>query len=224
MLEESLETLKSIRSTMRQVEPPVFNGTGDVENFLTQFREVAELNRWSTGEYALHLQLSLKGSAQECCEMDMPHDIEHHLRAKFGPKIRQARDQLKTLRQGPQQSTRELGTQARRLVRAAYPNWCPRDVEELALEAFIQALRCKTARQYLLALTIRDINEATDLLHCYEYAVDGHPEKSRGQPAVQTKTANRKSMQCFRCNGPHYKRDCPKFKNQGNFPRPATQA
>ena len=228
---DMLEAVTSSSQARRQIHPPVYNGTGDVEFFLSQFREVAQLNRWGTREYALHLQLSLRGKAQDCGELELPLEIEALLRAKFGLKIRQARDKLRTLKESSTQSYRELGTQARQLVQAAYPNWCPRDIEELALETFIQALRSSVARNYLLDSPVGNILEAIEYLSHYEWAVDGHPGKTSGHTAdtpVQTKVVRRhreKTIRCFRCKGPHHIQNCKELKeSKGNDSRPATQA
>ena len=220
-----LSAVTSSSQARRHIQPPVFDGTGDVEFFLSQFREVAQLNRWGTREYALHLQLSLRGKAQDCGELELPQEIEALLRARFGPTIRQARDQLRTLKESSTQSYRELGKQARQLVQAAYPNWCPRDTEELALETFIQALRSPIARSYLLDSPVGNIPDAIEYLSHYEWAVDGHPGKTVGHSMdSQAKVVRRlsKVIRCFKCQGPHTRKDCKESK--GNDYRPATQA
>ena len=49
-----------------QFQAPHYDGTGDVETFIQQFRDVVGANRWPDGAALLHLRQPLDGDAKDC--------------------------------------------------------------------------------------------------------------------------------------------------------------
>ena len=171
---ELVQVLRNDRPARREVKPPQFDGQGDVELFLSQFRDVAVSNQWTNEEYALHLRLSLIDKARDCSRAETRQEIEHSLRAQFGLSVRQARDKIRTLQRGPRQSVHELGTEAKRLVRLAYPGLAHREQEDMAIEVFIQALDSRAIKRHFLATPADSVNEAVEKVNEYFDASDSH--------------------------------------------------
>ena len=83
-------------------EPPEFNGSGDVEYFLKQFKEVAEFNKWPAKYSLLHLRACLKQEAQDCGRADTLEGVMVALRNRYGVSPAEARAALRQLRRGYQ--------------------------------------------------------------------------------------------------------------------------
>ena len=50
----------------KQIKAPAYTGVGDVEMFVTQFMDVAHVNRWDERKVVLHLRSSLSDRAHDC--------------------------------------------------------------------------------------------------------------------------------------------------------------
>ena len=62
-----VEALKGISGPSRSnFKAPQYQGEGDVDLFITQFRDVALANEWSSQESTLHLRSALTGKAIGC--------------------------------------------------------------------------------------------------------------------------------------------------------------
>ena len=143
-----------------QFKPPFYEGDGDVELFIQQFQAVAQRNRWTEPDTLLHLQLSLRTKARDCGGGTTVEEIYENLRLQFGISSRKSREALYGLTHEPDQSLAELGLKAVKLARAAHPN-LRRDVqEEMALEAFSQALGDLEAQRHLMVIRPQTMVEA----------------------------------------------------------------
>ena len=164
------------------------------------------------------------------------------LRLRFGLNPRQARDRLRHLKRTAKQSVHELGMEAQRLTRLAYPDLLDQDTEEMALETFVQALDNKSVRRHLLASPAANLAEAVqkadEFLKIGEHSsttvtmVQGTADLSspqmqalsetmkglqallEGQSELLKKMTEKKAIKCFECDGPHRKRFCPKLRNK----------
>ena len=173
-MNELVRALREDRPTRREIKPPQFSGQGDVELFLSQFRDVAVANQWTDQEYALHLRLSLIDRAADCSRAEDRTEIEQSLRAQFGLSTRQAREKIRLLQRGPKQSVHELGTEAKKLVRLAYPGLQAREQEDMAIEVFIQALDNKSVKRHFLASPADSVSEAIEKVNEFLEASDSH--------------------------------------------------
>lgn len=162
----NMETLVDALRTLQpqparpHLKPPQFSGATDIELFLDQFEDVARINRWSSDEYLLHLKLSLTDKAAECSRGSTTPEIQDSLRNRFGISQRQAREGLRNLRKTNKQSVHELSSEIKRLIKLAYPNLDEETKEEMALEAFLQALDNRAIKRHLLATPAFTLNEA----------------------------------------------------------------
>ena len=163
-----------IRTTTK-IKPPQFDGTGDVELFLLQFNDVAKLNKWHSEEHLLHLRLSLTKNAMDCSRGKTMLEIEEMLQVRFGTSPRQAREKLRRLKRLPKQTVYELGLEAQKLTRLAYPNIGEQDLEDITLETFIQALDSKAIKRHLLATQAATVAEAIQKVDEYLQVGDNSP-------------------------------------------------
>lgn len=240
-LTKALQGLQGGSST--KIKPPLFDGTGDVELFLLQFADVAKLNKWKSDEHLLHFRLSLTNKAIDCSRGQTISEITEMLRIRFGTSPRQAREKLRRLKKLPKQTIHDLGIETQRLTRLAYPNLREQDLEDIALEAFVQAIDSKAIKRHLLATPASTVAEAVQKADEYLQIGDNSPtivsniqnsstetnssqttqnlhETIKGlQTLLETQTEmlkklmERKPIKCFECGGPHRKRFCPQLKN-----------
>ena len=238
-LTQALQGLKS--QSQPNIKPPQYTGSGDLELFLAQFTDVAKVNKWSPEEHLLHLRLSLMDKATDCSRGSTVQEIQEMLRIRFGLNSRQARDKLRHLKKTNKQTVHELGMEAQRLTRLAYPDLREQDLEEMALETFVQALDNKSVKRHLLAspaVTVAEavqkadeylkIGENTTTIAAVQGATESIPPHIQalsdtmkglqtlleGQAELLKKMTERKALKCFECEGPHRRRFCPKLRNK----------
>ena len=152
-----------------------------MELFITQFQDVALVNRWSQAESLLHLRGCLKNDAADCGREATVEDTYQSLRTRFGLTAKQARETLLTLRKKPKQSYHELGAEITRLVQTAYGDQGIQFRTQTMLETYSHAISHKQLRQHLLARPHRSIAEAVTIsneFNAYRGA-KAYPSQSR---------------------------------------------
>ena len=130
------------------VRPETFDGSGDWEEYLTHFKICAKLGQWNDSTKVSMLAVNLKGSARRFYAGLSPEDQEKYekvistLAARYGcEKQREkfkAQLALRARKQG--ETAAELGDEIWRLVQRAYPNFDIKTQDQLALDAFLNAL------------------------------------------------------------------------------------
>ena len=218
-------------------KPPKYNGETDVVLFITQFNDFSQANGWAEHEKILHLRGSLEGTAHECGRGQTVTEVVESLKTKFGITPRQARDKLSSIKKTSRQSVIELGTEISKLVNIAYPNQDAAFVTETSLKVFGRAINHKALQQHLLArpqtTMAETVKMAEELLQLdnskssISVLEADKEEDSVGkltkvmQQLVQSqhqliqqltpKTGPTKDTRqgCYRCGGPHFKRNCP---------------
>lgn len=158
-METLVAALSQRRENRKEFKAPSFNGEQDVEVFLKQFEDVAAANRWNEAETSLHLRLSLSGKALGCGIEDNSETIKNTLRSQFGISLKQARDQLKHLRQRKDQGLHELSAEVNKLVKLAYPNLGSDDRLDMAMDAFLSSLDNVEMQRNILASKPSSISE-----------------------------------------------------------------
>ena len=71
-------------------KPPHYDGTGDVETFIQQFRDVIGANQWPDDAALLHLRQALERDAKYCGRPTELEEVFDNLRARFGLTPREA--------------------------------------------------------------------------------------------------------------------------------------
>jgi len=232
-LATALKGLQMTTPTQCHVKPPRYDGTQDVELFISRFQDVARLNRWTTEAHLLQLQLSLADKATDCSRGSSVPQVEELLRNRFGLSTRQARNKLRYMKRLPKQSIQEVGVEAERLTRLAYPDLRPQDQEEMMIEAFLEAIDNRAVRRHLLASPaytlastiakteeylqigdnspsrVRAVEDESPLLDSLQATLKELQSTMAMQAETIKKLTEKKPLKCYDCNGPHPRRLCP---------------
>lgn len=144
----------------REMKAPRFDGTGDVEYFITQFQDVVMANNWPNDLALLHLRQNLHGLATDCGKSDRLQSAFAALRARFGITKGEARRKLLNLQKDPKTSLHEHATQVTDLVDLAYPELDAYNRAEMALDQFKSTLPSLQLQQYLLTVKPTTLDQA----------------------------------------------------------------
>lgn len=154
-----------------KIKPQLYDGSDDLEEYLTQFYLLAELNDWDLRSKALLLASSLTGSARallnEMTEGER-HDFEclvTMLKSRFGSINRSEvfRAELQTRVRLRNESLPELAQAIKKLTRRAYPGTSPIVRDTLALDYVIDAITETDIRLRLREVGPKTIYEAKNI-------------------------------------------------------------
>jgi len=120
---------------------PIFSGEEDVEQFITEFSDVAAICRYPPRVSLIQLRLCLTGPAKPYGIGQDVDDILEALRARYGLTARDARAQLQGLRRNPKTNLREHATVVERMAQVAYGDLSADSRKSLTLDAFLQAIK-----------------------------------------------------------------------------------
>lgn len=119
---------------------PHYDGQGEVEYFIHQFRSVVDTNQWNAGAAFLHLQEALKVGAQDCGQPETLAEIYAALRARYGLSLREARARLTTLKKEFRTLLQKHASAVQCLVGLAYADLPCQHQTNMALETFTNTL------------------------------------------------------------------------------------
>lgn len=119
---------RSVVSDVKK-KPQLFDGSGDLEEYLAQFEILAEINNWDCSRKALYLASSLSGNALSVLGELPPTERRNYsllveiLRNRYGSENRAEvfRSQLQTRVKNKNETMTELAQSVRKLTRKAYP-------------------------------------------------------------------------------------------------------
>ena len=150
------------------IPAPTFDGTEDVDTFITSYEAIAKHNRWSDAEKKLRLQLSLKGPATMGTNGDSCEEVYDKLQSQYGLTTDMANTLLRGLKLKPKESVHKFGEKVITLVKKAYPNLTTDQQDQQAK----QEVLCAVSTMPQLAWTLRlsppsSLAEAVDIIHKY---------------------------------------------------------
>ena len=122
-LANALEKLSSAQPAVAKqadFKAPDFNGDGDVENFIQQYKEVAAANDWSKTTALLHIRTYLQDEANECGNYSTLAKAFRALCSMYVISRREARTGLAHFKRDTKLALREHATTVEKLVEAAY--------------------------------------------------------------------------------------------------------
>ena len=149
---ERLSAPPRVEAPRETFKAPKFDGTGDVDYFITQFETVQAANEWSRAATFLHLRESLKDGAQDCGRPDSIEGILSALKARYGVSPREASTRLTTIRRDPKVTLQEHATEVQKLIGIAYEDLPTRNREAMILETFCNTLGHIHLQSHLLAV------------------------------------------------------------------------
>jgi len=146
---------------------PIFSVEEDVEQFITEFSDVAAICRWPNQITLIQLRLCLTGPAKPCGISQDVGDIFEALRARFGLTARDARVQIHSLTRNPKTNLQEHATVVERLAQVAYGNLPADSRQSLARDAFLQSINNLGLKQHLLVVEVETMERALRLENAY---------------------------------------------------------
>lgn len=151
-----------------RMKPQNYDGREDLDEYLTQFELVSELNNWSYRTKSLYMASSLTGDARGLLNELDPEErrdfdqIVSALKNRFGSvnKAEVFRSELQTRVKGKNETIPELAQSIKKLTRKAYPSAKADVIEILALDYFIDAIPYKDIRIRLREVCPKTVSEA----------------------------------------------------------------
>ena len=131
---------------------PPFDGTGDIQEYIGDFEQIARHNRWETAEWGLRLKLNLKGEPRVGIEDTNYETLRALLLEKYGLTADKALVQLKKLKYKMGDDTYVFVSRIRRLMRIAHPTLDPDQRERLAVREFLQMLPTQSPATWALKM------------------------------------------------------------------------
>ena len=166
---------------------PPFDGTGDIQEYLTDFEQIARHNRWETEEWGLRLKLNLTGEPRVGIDdADYPA-LKELLLEKYGLTDDKALQKLKKLKFKIGDDTYVFVSKLRRLMRLAHPTLEPEQREQLAVREFLQMLPAQSPATWALKMQPpQDIETIAKRIRTFE----PDAETSRGVRQVGSEEVN----------------------------------
>lgn len=162
---------ETVENVSCKIKPQLYDGSDDLDEYLTQFNLLAELNNWKDKTKALFLASSLKGGARALLnemsdgERHSFDDLVDALKNRFGSINRSEvfRAELQTRVRNRNETLPELAQGIKQLTRRAYPGTSPVVRDTLALDYFIDAIPETEIRLRLREVGPKTINEAENI-------------------------------------------------------------
>ena len=169
--------------------PDRYDGSSPWPDYLMHFESVAGVNGWSEAEKVGYLASHLRGSAQEAFTDLSPEDrrdyasILGYFERQFGvtSRVPLRRAQLAMRIRGRGESLEELGRSIRRLVLQSYPALPGSAREDLAVEAFRNALGDEQLQRHVFASRATTLAEAVTLATELEAFLESQAHQRRGK-------------------------------------------
>lgn len=156
-------------ATRQPIPTPIFDGTDDVDSFISNYQAISTHNNWIGEEKKIRLKLALKGPAARGAEGDCCEEIYNKLRAQYGLTSDTASTLLRSLKLKPKESIHQFGEKVLTLVHKAFPN-LDKDQQDQQAK---QEVMCAVATIPQLSWTLRlsppnSLVEAIDVIHKYQ--------------------------------------------------------
>ena len=153
------------------MKPQSFTGSEDLDEYLTQFEILSEINMWDYHSKSLYLAGSLKGPALSLLNDLDPvkrHDyysLIQALHSRYGSvnKAEMYRAQLQSRVKCKEESIPDLAQSIRKLTRQSYPGAPPFLTDILSVDHFIDAIHDPDIRLRLREARPKSISEAETL-------------------------------------------------------------
>jgi hypothetical protein len=159
IMAEAITNAVNRQPNRESIPVPVFDGEGDVELFIRQFREVARVARWAPDMTVLKLRHALQGKAQPCGTGATVEAILGHLQLRFGLTASEARSRLAVLRRPTGVSLAEHASQVTKLVEVGYAT-VPLDVRrQLVADNFRRSTGHDGLHRHLLAVASENVED-----------------------------------------------------------------
>ena len=186
-LQRKLEDVQSRQARMTDIKPTKYNGTGDLEDYLTQFFSIAKFHGWTEAQTVVTLLSKLEGEALSvAATLDQPSldTLTWHLRQTFSAEQQEiAAMKLQSKRQGGKETYESLSLEIQKLTKKAYPSADIITRDKLAKDAFVNAVADDYVRGKLREHNPTVLKDA--LLEARRLAANQEIEKTRTKETVR---------------------------------------
>ena len=167
-----------------KVDPPTFDGTGDVELFIRQLSDVAAVCEWPDDIVLLQLRNCLRDKAIDCGRANNVDTVIQALQMRFGTSASEAQALLANVRRDHRTSLQEYASYVSRLVNLANPE-LPIDYRQtMTLRTFKSTLGHVGLQRHLLVANVQTLEDAVRV--GAEYLQVGSQATSRQESRVAT--------------------------------------
>ncbi|CAC5360781.1 unnamed protein product [Mytilus coruscus] len=190
------------------MKPQPYDGTDDIEEYLSQFQILAEVNGWDYNTMSLCLASSLKGGARAILN-------ELNEFKRFGSVHRSEifRAQLQTRARKDNESVSALSQDIKKMTRCAYPGAPSSVTDILALDQFIDALHDPEMRLRIRESRPKKINEAEILAIRFDTFNQADRIMYHSLTNAVAGMSVESKYKCFRCGEKgHVRKTCPNRK------------
>lgn len=185
-----------------KIKPQIYDGSDDLEEYLTQFNLLAELNNWGPKPKALLLASSLSGGARAILsEMTEAERRDYDclvsmLKNRFGSVNRSEvfRAELQTRVKQRNETLPELAQAIKKLTRHAYPGSSPIVRDTLAIDYFIDAIPETEIRLRLREVGPKTIGEAENIAVRLEALRIADRQKGRSVRVADTQSVDKDQL------------------------------
>lgn len=119
--EMKLLCARTAQTKRSNLPSPTFDGSGDVETFLTRFHETASVNDWDDGEKHLRLKIAITGSAANGTEGKDFDGICEQLRQRYILSETGAMQLLRSLKWRAGDNIYDFVSYLEKIVKSAFP-------------------------------------------------------------------------------------------------------
>lgn len=178
------------------VKLPKYDGTTQLEPYLSQVHLAAQHSGWDSEEAATHLALALEGKAVQVLRDLAPAEqgdlqaLKMALKRRFGQRllVDQSREELASRRRQGEESLGTFAADVQLHARLGYPHFQAAAQEELALHAFLRGLAPEQLRQHVALIRPQTLGDALHEAERAEGVLTAWPSQKRTlhqQPCVR---------------------------------------
>ena len=167
MAENTVAMVKNVRRSA--LPTPTFDGSTDVEDFISQFEKVADFMSWKDEEKAIRFQMAISGTARKGLTAHTFDGICTQLKSRYQLSETGSVALLKALKWKSSDNVHEFAAYVRRLVSTAFSELDEGQQEQRAIKELTNALpaSCNTLIWELRNRTPGTYEEVIDMIQSF---------------------------------------------------------
>lgn len=138
---------------LQKIQPPVFDGTDDVAEFIKSFELVATHNKWTTSEKFIRLKFSLTGSAKLGVTGSSYEEMKAQLLTQYQITTENALNLLKAMKWRPGANIYQFAATLKKLVKLAFPGMTAEECDKHCVREVLSILPATSQAAWLLKAT-----------------------------------------------------------------------
>lgn len=208
---------------------PVFTGEGDVELFIRQFIDVAQIGNWADNLAVLRMRNALQGKAQPCSQGETLVAIIADLRLRFGMTASEARNKLASHKRPVGMALVEYAGQLKQYARQGYAGLALEEQNQLVADAFRRSTGNDGLHRHLLAIPGHDVDALVRAGNAYLATFGGRTDRActvevQEKAATAEPAVTAKDISELRTLVANLSKEIAQLKRQGGRPAQAAKA